>query len=248
MDGGADGEIILAEEEAVINRGVGMLQGMEADLDLGRQTEGNLVLTNLRLVYAHGGQREVDIPVGNIDPFETLGRKRLFISNVDDLDDIPYDPANVTIQIASVTSARGRHAPGMAPRLEVRWRDGGVSKVTEFVEQETGRSRRRNLNNWAAVIERLRDGKQKIVNLPSQPGRDTLEGKILFNLADMQEKGVLTIEQELEKRFDLDLDPEQVEQACENLVAQRLVQRTSPRGEGGFYVKISPLGEDDLNL
>ena len=241
LEGGASEEIILAEEEAVINRGVGVRQEIESGFDLGRETEGNLVLTNLRLVYVHGGEREVALPVG------TVSKKRLFISDVEDLESIPADAANITIVISSIESVKGHHAPGMAPRLEVRWNHNGVIKRTEFVEQETGRSREKNLNDWAPIIERLKDGTQSITLLPPPPDSDSLEGRILLTLADMQEKGVLTIEQELEKRFTLELDPEQVEQACENLVSQGLVQRTSPKAEGAFYVKISPLGEDDLN-
>ncbi len=247
MEGSPSEEIILAEEEAVINRGVGIIQEVKSDLDVGRQTEGNLVLTNLRLVYVHGAGKEVDIPVGTIDPFETLGRKRLFVSDVEDLDDIPSDPANITIRISSMAWVKGHHTPGLAPKLEVRWNEGGMVKVTEFVEQETGRSRRRNLNDWAPVIGRLKEGKQTITMLPRPPDGDTLEGRILLNLADMQEKGVLTIEGELEKKFNLDLDPDQVTEACGRLASQGLINRTTSNQEGPFYVKVSPLGEDDLN-
>jgi len=247
LQGSAPEEIILAEEEAVINRGVGITQQVESDFDLGPQTEGNLVLTNRRLVYAHGAQHEMDIPVGTVDPFETLGRKRLYISDVEDLDDIPHDSSNITIQISAVTSARGHHAPGLSPRLEVRWNDGGVVKVTEFVEQETGRSRRRNLNDWAPVIERLKAGKQKLLLLPRAPQRDSLEGQVLVELADMQEKGLLTIGQGIEKKHGVSLDPEDVREACENLASQGLVERITPPQEDPFYVKVSPLGGDDLN-
>src|SRR5271169_3100243 len=125
------------------------MQEVKSDLDVGKQTEGNLVLTNLRLVYAHGAEKEVDIPVGTIDPFEMFGRKRLFVSDVEDLDDIPADASNITIRISSIVSVKGHHTPGLAPKLEVRWNDAGSMKVTEFVEQVTGMSRHRNLNDWA---------------------------------------------------------------------------------------------------
>ena len=247
MEASSPAEVILAEEEAVINRGIGIIQEVESDLDVGKQTEGNLVLTNLRLVYAHGAEKEVDIPVGTIDPFETLGRKRLFISDVQELDDIPSDPSNITIRLSSIVSAKGHHPPGLSPKLEVRWNDNGIVKVTEFVEQETGRSRERNLNDWAAVIERLKTGRQKITALPPAPDRDSLEGRVLLSLDDMQEKGLMTIEAEVEKRYGTDLDPDQVREACERLASQGLIRRTSGDQEGSFYVKVSPLGDDDLN-
>ena len=136
----------------------------------------------------------MDLPVG------TLSKKKLYVSDVDELDDIRRDASNITINISSITSVKGHHRPGIAPKLEVRWND-GVEKSTEFVEQETGSSRHRNLNDWAPVIERLRAGKQKIAMLPPPPDRDSLEGRILIDLDDMQEKGLLTIEREVEKKF-----------------------------------------------
>ncbi len=247
MEGNPSQEVILAEEEAVVNRGVGVRQEMEADLDVGKETEGNLILTNLRLVYAHGSESEVDVPVGMVDPFETLGKKRLYISDVEDLENIPQDPANLSIKLSSIVSVKGHHTPGLAPKLEVQWNDNGVVKKTEFVEQETGRSRTRNLNDWAPVIERLKGGRQQIHMLPRAPERDSLEGRILQVLSDMQEKGVLTIEGEVEKKFDGDLDPDQVKEACERLASQGLISRTTTVPDEPFYVKVSPLGDDDLN-
>jgi hypothetical protein len=240
-------EVILAEEEAVINRGVGVIQEVKSDLDVGKQTEGNLVLTNLRLVYAHGAEQEVDIPTGVPDPFSTFGKKRLYFSDVEELDKIPQDPSNITIRLSTIVSVKGHHTPGLAPRLEVRWNQNGTEKRTEFVEQETGRSRHRNLNDWAPVIERLRAGKQAFTVLPPAPARDTLQGRILLALDDMQEKGLLTIESEVEKASGSDFDPDQVREACEALVAGGLISRTTSEKEDPFYVKVSPLGEDDLN-
>ncbi len=233
-------EIILAEEEAVINRGVGFVQEVESGLDVGGATEGNLVLTNLRLVYVRGAEKEVDLPVG------TLSKKKLYVSDVEELDSIQGNTSSITINISSITSVKGHHRPGAAPKLEVHWNE-GVQKSTEFVEQETGASRRRNLNDWAPVIERLRAGTQKITMLPPPPARDSLQGRILLDLDDMQEKGLLTIEEDLERKFGVDLDLDEVKSACEGLASQGLITRTNPGEEGPFYVKVSPLGGDDLN-
>jgi hypothetical protein len=247
LEGNPSDEIILAEEEAVINHGVGIVQEAESDMDVGKQTEGNLVLTNLRLIYAHGAQKEVDIPMGIIDPFASQGKKRLIISDVEELDDIPADPYNIMIRITTITSVKGHHTPGFAPKLVLKWNEAGVDKATEFIEQETGRSRRRNLNDWAPIIERLRTGKQKITILPPAPDRGTLEGRILLVLDDMQEKGMLTIEREVEEKFNTDLEPDQIKEACERLVVQGLIRKTDSSPEDPFYIKVSPLGEDDVN-
>ena len=240
LSGSSSDEIILAEEEAVISRGVGIIQEAESDLDVGKQSEGNLVLTNRRLVYVHGAEKEVELPVG------TFSKKRLYVSDVEELDSIPWDASNITIPLSSIITVKGHHTPGLAPKLEVRWND-GVEKKTEFVEQETGSSRRKNLNNWAPGIERLKSGEQKITMLPPPPARESLEGKVLLVLDDMQEKGLLTIQGEVETKSGSDLETDAVEAACEALVAQGFVKRTTKSSEAPFYVKVSALGQDDLN-
>ncbi len=128
------------------------------------------------------------------------------------------------------------------------WTDGGgATRATEFVQQISGASRRKNLNDWAKVIEKLRAKQLKITPLPPAPGADTLEGRILGVLGDMQEKGLLTVENEVEERYKVDLDPDDVEAACERLVAAGLVLKPVPRYEDVYYRKASPLGADDLS-
>ena len=51
---------MLAQEEAVINRGPGTRKGVEAAFGMGGETEGTLILTDQRLVYVHGEGKEVD--------------------------------------------------------------------------------------------------------------------------------------------------------------------------------------------
>ncbi len=246
MEGDSTDELLLAEEQAVINRGVGIVEELEAAFDTGKETEGTLVLTNRRLIYAQGTAEE-NLPVGETMPFiET--KKRLVYSDVKNLDSIPAGPPNFSIRLDSIASVVGHHKAAMAPKLEVRWNDGGREKVTEFVQQITGGSRRRNLNDWASVIQRLKDGKQKITGLPPPPDRNSLEGKVFLVLGDMQEKGLFTIEAEVEEQFSLNLDPDDLEKACDRLVSQGLVKRSGQPGEDPFYQKISPLGDDDLNL
>ena len=244
MSGAPDEEVILAEEEAVICRGTRLLQEPGSNLDVGAETEGNLVLTNRRLIYSHGAEREVDVPIGGVNP---AAKRRLYVSDVEDLDDISSDPANLTIPIESIVSVVGQRRLGGTPKLEVHWNKDGFAKSTEFVEQETGRSRLKNLDEWAPVIERLKSGQQKINRLPPPPEADSSEGRVLYILGDMSEKGLFTILRELEEKFGLSIDDEEAEKACENLVAMGLVNRIGFPKEDPFYQKISPLGEDDLD-
>ena len=86
---------------------------------------------------------------------------------------------------------------------------------------------------------------RRLTNLP--PSIETLEGKILRVLGDMQDKGTFEIEEEVESEFKLDLDVDDVQKACEKLVLLGLVDKTPDASGDAFYRKRSPLGEDDLS-
>jgi hypothetical protein len=233
---------MLAQEQAVINRGTGVRQETEAAFGFGKETEGTLVLTDRRVIYVHGKEQETDIRIG------VLSKKRLFFSDVESLKSMSLDSASFEIPISRIASVVGYHREAVAPKLEVKWADeGGRSFSTEFVQQITGASRRKNLNDWAGVIERLKAKQQKIKVLPPPPGLETLEGKIVGALGDMQEKGLFTIEREIEDNYGVQLEPDDVEEACERLVRRGLVLKTGSPGEAQFYRKVSPLGEDDLS-
>jgi hypothetical protein len=235
-------EQILAQEQGVIKRSPGLRSELQTAVDVsGSETEGTLILTNQRLLYVHGGEHREDIPTGSIS------EKAIYFTDVEDLDDIPSDPANLTIWLSSITKVAGHHAPAMAPKLEVNWDDRGVARTAEFVEQVTGSSRKKNLNDWASVIERLKAGTVKVTSMATAPDAATLEGRVLRALDDMQEKGLLTLESELEDRYKVELEPEDVEAACEKLVSQGLVKKTSSKDEPPFYQKPSPLGKDSLD-
>ncbi len=235
-------EVMLAQEQAVIRRGPGIRKGVEAAFGMGGETEGTLVLTDRRLVYVHGNEKEESLRIGG------FSAKRLFFSDVESLSSMPLDSESVEIPISKIVKVAGHHGEAIAPKLEVSWTDaGGATRATEFVQQISGASRRRNLNDWANVIDKLRAKQLKITPLPPAPGGDTLEGRILGVLGDMQEKGALTIENEVEEQYKVDLDPDDVEAACERLVAKGLVLKPDPRYEDVFYRKASPLGADDLS-
>ncbi len=233
---------MLAQEQAVIRRGPGIRKGVEAAFGMGGETEGTLVLTERRLVYVHGNEKEESVRIGG------FSAKRLYFSDVESLDSMPMDSASVEIPISRIAKVAGHRGEAIAPKLEVNWSDeGGVARSTEFVQQISGASRRKNLNDWAKVIEKLKTKQLKIKPLPPAPGSDTLEGRVLGVLGDMQEKGLMTIETEVEERYKVDLDPDEVEGACEKLVAAGLILKAVPRYEDLFYRKVSPLGADDLS-
>lgn len=215
---------------------------MEAAFGLGGETEGTLVLTNRRLVYVHGSEKEEGLRVG------AWSAKRLYFSDVETLESMPLDSASLEIPVTKIVKVVGRRGEAVAPKLVVDWADEkGKAQSTEFVQQVTGGSRRRNLNDWAKVIEKLKAKQLKIAALPPAPGADTLEGRILGVLGDMQEKGPLAIEEEVEERYKVDLDPDDVEAACDELVAVGLLRKTTPKGEDPYFRKVSPLGDDDLS-
>jgi len=233
---------MLAQEQAVIRRGPGIRKGVEGAFGLGGETEGTLVLTDRRLVYVHGDGKEQDIKIG------AFSQKHLFFTDVESLNSMALDEASVEIPLSKITLVTGHRGEAVAPKLEVKWTEGGGAiRTTEFVQQVTGGSRKKNLNDWAKVIDKLRAKQVKIAPQSLAPGGDTLEGRILGVLGDMQEKGSLTIEDEVEERFKVDLDPDEVEAACGRLVSAGLVRKFSPGDEDPYYRKVSPLGDDDLS-
>jgi hypothetical protein len=240
-------ETILAQEQGVINRGTGALQELEGGFDASKkESEGTLILTNNRLIYARGDTTEKLSRAGGFVGAIAGGSKSIVFLDADDLDDVKSDPANLWIELKSIVSVTGHKRMAQAPKLEVRW-NAGSERKTEFIQQITGSSRKKNLNDWAAVIERLKEGKQVFKPLPSAPDTATLEGRIYHLLSDYEDRGPLTIEDEVEKRYNIQLEPEDVEAACEKLVGQGLVEKTAVAGEAPFYEKVSPLGDDTLD-
>ncbi len=235
-------EVMLAQEQAVIRRGPGIRSGVEAAFGFGGETEGTLVLTDRRIVYVHGDEKEVELRVG------AWSAKRLYFSDVESLSSMSLDAASVEIPLSKIVKIAGHNGEAISPKLEVTWTgEGGSAQTAEFVQQITGGSRRKNLNDWANVIQKLKARQLKVAALPPAPAADTLEGRILGVLGDMQQKGLLTVENEVEEKYKLDLDPDEVESACGKLVAAGLVRKFAPQDEDPSYVKVSPLGEDDLS-
>jgi hypothetical protein len=234
-----NGEVMLAQEQGTIMREAGFKKELEGSL--GGEVEGTLILTNRRLIFVTTNEKEYDLRTSPIRPI----MKRIFYSEVEDLDSIPTDPGNVFVPISSISSVTGHHAVPASPSLQVRWREGGEEKGRVFIEVVTGRSRRKNLNDWATVIDQLKKGTQKLIPLPKTPTADTLEGKIMRVQADMQWRGVLGLEEEVENNFNIKLEVDEVQASCDKLCGQGVLKQKLERGDQ-FYRKASPLGDNDL--
>ncbi|MGP8125938.1 MAG: hypothetical protein ACLQEQ_08800 [Nitrososphaerales archaeon] len=235
-------ESILAQEQAVTMRGLGVKRELEAEVGVGER-EGTLVLTNKRLIFVCTDEKEEDLRMG-YTPATPIAH--LLFSDVEDLSEIPQDPANTFISISSITSATG-HKGGLGkPKLEVRWTAGAREKGAEFTEVLTGK-RKKNLNDLAAIIQRLKTGDLKLIEVPKAPAIDTLEGKIVHVLSDLQEKGIFSIEEEVEEKFKISVDPDEIQSACDKLAQAGALDRFPDSSGDIFYRKRSPLGEDDFS-
>lgn len=232
---------MLAQEQSVIMREAGEKKELEGGL--GGELEGTVVLTNRRLIFVCTNEKEDDLR-----PSASRGLlvMRLVYSDVEDLRSIPTTGGNLFIELPSIDSVKGHAGHIERPSLEVRWRDGGTQRGRVFIERLSGRSRRRNLNDWAAVIERLKAGSQKLIQLPKPPGVESLDGKVMVVLGDMQKKGAFQIQEEVEEQFDLKLDPDDVQATCDRLSGSGLLQRTLDPSGDTYYQKRSPLDDDAL--
>lgn len=231
-------ETILAQEQGANMRSSGASKELEAEFGVGVR-EGTLVLTNKRLIFVCTNESGEDLPIGY------SGEHTLLYSEVEDLQKIPDRLPNIFIPLEAAT-AQGRKEGMGRPSLRVAWKDEGGNHDLTFTETLTGR-RKRNLNDWAPVMEKLKNGTQKLNELPKPPSIETLEGKVMHVLADMQEKGLMQIEETVEGEYGVDLDPDQVQTACDALASQHIVVRFQDQGGESYYRRISPLGEDGLS-
>jgi hypothetical protein len=215
----------------------GKKKELEADFGFG-EVEGTLVLTDRRLIFACTDEKLVELPVGLFDG-------DFIFSEVESLEQIPQKPPNAFIPISSIGSIKPHGGRLERPGIELEWEDGKKERSVLVVQREERKGK--GLRDWAPVIENLRAGRQKLVAIPQPPSVDTLGGRIVRVLSDMQEKGVLDIEEEVEDQFKVDLDPDEVQAACDALASQGIIKRYPDSSGDIFYRRASPLGEDDLS-
>ncbi len=170
-------ELILAQEQSVLNR-----------LGLGKEIQGTLVLTNSRLLFVATTEENST----------SFGLSTLrYSSDVEDLNLIGQSPSNISIPLDAILATKGSKGIMTNPNLKIKYKAASSEKDAEFVQTIIG-GRKKNLNDWARVIDDLKSGNIKIEIPSSLPGKDTLEGRIINSLADLQEKGVFEIEEEIE--------------------------------------------------
>lgn len=235
----AQQEVILAQEQGTNMRSGGTSKEVKAEFGMGLK-EGTLVLTNTRIIFVCTDEKGEDLPIGYF-----IGDQLLLYSEVEDLDKIPGRSPNIFIPL-EIASVKGHKGEFGRPSLEVSWRDKDGAHNLVFTETLTGR-RKNNLNDWAPIIDKIKDGTQRLVALPKPPSTDSLEGKVMHVLADMQEKGVLEIEEDVEGEYKIDLDPDEVQSACDSLFSQSFLTRSPDSSGDLYYRRVSPLCEGSLS-
>ena len=215
----------------------GARKELEADFGFG-EVEGTLVLTDRRVIFVCTDEKMVELPVGYLEA-------NLVFSEVESIDQIPQKPPNVFVPISSIESVRPHGGRLERPGFELEWEDSGTKRSFLIVQAEERKGK--GLKDWVTIIENLRAGRQKLVAIPPPPSTDTLEGKIVRVLSDMQEKGVLEVEEEVEDQFKVQLDPDEVQAVCDALATQGIIRRYPDSSGDIFYRRASPLGEDHLS-
>ncbi|MDG6988868.1 MAG: hypothetical protein JRN21_06025 [Nitrososphaerota archaeon] len=234
---GQSSEVILAQEQGATLSMTGARKELEADFGFG-EVEGTLVLTDRRLIFVCTDEKSVELPVG-------IFEANFVFSEVKGIDQIPQRPPNIFIPIPSIESVRPHGGRLERPGFELDWEDNGTKRSFLIVQAEERRGK--GLKDWAPIIDNLKAGRQKLVAIPEPPSTATLAGKIVRVLSDMQEKGVLEVEEEVEDQFKVELDPDEVQTTCDMLASQGIVRRHPDPSGDIFYRRASPLGEDDLS-
>lgn len=205
---------------------------------------GTLVLTDRRVIFVEANKEE------NYTSGTGILSKRsatFRYSDIDDLGQISANANNISIPLNEIVEAKGSEGIIHPPELKLTWKENGIENRAVFSQELIG-GRKKSLKDWVKTILGLRDGRIEVKRPTAKPpSGDTLGGRILQVLGDMQEKGLFEIEQQVESTFGVDLDPDQVQSTCENLAAQGFLDRNPDRSGEVFYRKRSPLGEDGLS-
>lgn len=235
-------EYILAQDQGVTSRREGLKKELEAEVGVG-ESAGTLILTNKRVIFACTNEKEDDLTGENgLNP---RGKTRFIYAEVEDLAEVSEGSPNIFVPISAVTSVKGEHGGLERASLDVRWRSAEGEEGAVFTEELM--DKKKTLKDWAAVIENLKAGRQKLVVVPPPPPIDTLKGRVVSVLSDLQEKGVLDIEDEVETTFKVDLDPDEVQAACDELSREGALRKYPDPSGDVYYRRASRLGEDDLS-
>ncbi len=236
---------MIAQEQAVICK-KGLLKSVQ----------GTLILTSTRLIFACGAE-DIESFTNQVDKKEPASEKIadrsrnlaldlesqggiVVFSDVDSLGSIPASPLNLFIPISGIKSISGHHGIAGMPNLKLEWSEAGRDRQSEFEQTLTG-GKKKPISDWKEWIQKLRDGSLKIQMTSPAPPEDTLEGKIAAVMGDLQEKGPLEIEEQVETIYKIDLDPDEVQHACEKLVSQGFLAVLKDSSGGTFYRKVSPI-------
>jgi hypothetical protein len=231
-----DVEMILAEEEDVVLKD--NVPGTMKNL------VGTLLLTDRRLFFVEADKEDKEnLPVGR-----GLFKITFRYADVHDLGEVSANPNNLSIPLNAIENVSGSQGIIHPPELKVSWKANSGQLERAVFTEELINDRKKDLKDWAKVITGLKDGTLK-PRKPSSPppSPDSLEAKIMHVMSDMQEKGVLEVEEETEKEFKLDLDPDQVETICEQLAQMGFLNKYPDKTGDSFYRMKSPLDEDDLS-
>jgi hypothetical protein len=230
-------ELILAQEQDV--------QVKEMEPSKLKDLVGSLILTDQRLLFVEANEEHVYyIGSGILSKRSATFR----YANIDDLAEIASNPNNFTISLNVISTAVGSEGILHPPELKVTWKTSDGSNARAVFKQELLTRRKKDLKDWAKVILGLKSGAIKIQRPNAiPPSIESLDGKILHVLGDMQEKGLFEIEEETERQFKQDLDPDSVEESCNRLVSQGFADKEVDSSGEPFFRKRSPLGEDNLS-
>src|SRR5208283_3593871 len=110
---------------------------------------------------------------------------------------------NLSIELGSISKATGskgrivRHPTLILDFVTKTDMNSKQTRTVTFLQEMTGK-RKKNLNDWAEIISKVKSGefadriKNEITKMKGQPSLETLEGKVLYILGDLQSKGVVS--------------------------------------------------------
>ena len=187
--------------------------------------EGSLYLTNRRLLF-----------VSEAGADSRPSKNQLSRSS--------SSAARISIPLDSIDNALGKRGI-VRPGLVVDWHDPGSPESplrTEFIQRvRTARFGEIgvDINDWAESIVEAKNpelAEKRKESLSQNVDPTALKNQIIEDLADNQWRGIIQITSEIEGKYDLNLDPDAVEEICKSLVGEKLLEQDK---YGMFFRKVS---------